>query len=122
MALLQKTAGDIRVRPGDVVGEVIRAPSRCWRGFEQADEQREAMQALSVNRGEQAAFARAALALKYDGQTGPCRSPSPQVPMPRRLKTRDLWTTFNRVRGKTSSRRTAGPQPLPGAPRRAALL
>ncbi len=95
-----ETAGDIRVRHnGDVVGEVIEGAFQVLESFEQADAQREAMQALAVNPGEQAAFARAALALKYDPEDGAAPVTESQLLMPRRFEDRrdDLWTTFNRV-------------------------
>lgn len=95
-----ETAGDIRVRHnGDVVGEVIEGAFQVLESFGQADEQREAMQALIVNPGEQAAFARAALALKYDEEDGAAPVTESQLLMPRRFEDRrdDLWTTFNRV-------------------------
>ncbi len=95
-----ETAGDIRVRHnGDVVGEVIEGAFQVLESFEQADTQREAMQALTVNPGEQAAFARASLALKYDQDDGATPVTESQVLMPRRFEDQrdDLWTTFNRV-------------------------
>ena len=95
-----ETAGDIRVRHnGDVVREVIEGAFQVLESFEQADAQREAMQALTVNPGEQAAFARAALALKYDQDDGATPVTESQLLMPRRFEDRrdDLWTTFNRV-------------------------
>ena len=56
-------------------------------------------QTLTVNPGEQAAFARAALALKYDPEDGAAPVTESQLLMPRRFEDRrdDLWTTFNRV-------------------------
>ncbi len=95
-----ETAGDVRVRHnGDVVGEVIEGAFQVLESFEQADAQREAMQALTVNPGEQSAFARAALALKYDPEDGAAPVTESQLLMPRRFEDRrdDLWTTFNRV-------------------------
>ena len=95
-----ETAGDIRVRHnGDVVREVIEGAFQVLESFEQADAQREAMQALTVNPGEQAAFARAALALKYDQEDGAAPVTESQLLMPRRFEDQrdDLWTTFNRV-------------------------
>jgi Domain of unknown function (DUF932) len=95
-----ETAGDIRVRHnGDVVGEVIEGAFQVLESFGKADAQREAMQVLTVNPGEQAAFARAALALKYDEEDGAVPVTEAQVLMPRRFEDQrdDLWTTFNRV-------------------------
>jgi hypothetical protein len=95
-----ETAGDIRVRHnGNVVGDVIDGAFRVLESFELAEEQREAMQALSVNPGEQTAFARAALALKYDEADGATPVTESQILMSRRVEDQrdDLWTTFNRV-------------------------
>jgi hypothetical protein len=52
-----------------------------------------------VNEGEQAAFANAALALKYDTETTPAPITEAQLLRPRRMADTgsDLWQTFNRV-------------------------
>lgn len=121
-----RTTNDIRVRHnGDVVGEVIEGAFTVLDDFEAVTEQREAMQALTVNPGEQAAFARAALALKYDEENGPTPVTETQVLAPRRFEDRrdDLWTTFNRVqenlikgglRGRASSGRTTTTRAVSG--------
>lgn len=92
--------GDIRVRHnGNVVGEVIEGAFKVLDNFEVATEQRQSMQMLTVNPGEQAAFARAALALKYDDQEGSSPITEAQILAPRRFEDRrdDMWTAFNRV-------------------------
>lgn len=89
---------DIRVpHKGDVVGQVIEGAFTVLDSFEKVAEQRETMQSLLLREGEQQAFARAALALKYDNDEAPITED--QVLMPRRWEDRrdDLWTTFNRV-------------------------
>lgn len=94
-----ETLNDIRVpHKGDVVGQVIEGAFTVLDSFERADEQREGMKALRLNDGEQSAFARAALALKYDDET-PAPISEAQLLTARRFEDRngDLWTTFNRV-------------------------
>lgn len=95
------TLGDIRVRhQGDVISDVIEGAYTVLDSFEAAEEQRDGMKALTLNDGEQAAFARAALTLKYDN---PEQRPAPitedQLLSARRYEDRsnDLWGTFNRV-------------------------
>ena len=121
-----ETTNDIRVRHnGDVVGEVIEGAFKVLDSFETIGEQREAMQALTVNPGEQAAFARAALMLKYDEDAGAAPITETQVLAPRRFEDRrdDMWTTFNRVqenllkgglRGRNRAGRTTTTRPVNG--------
>lgn len=121
-----ETTNDIRVRHnGDVVGEVIEGAFKVLDSFETISEQREAMQALTVNPGEQAAFARAALMLKYDEDAGAAPITETQVLAPRRFEDRrdDMWTTFNRVqenmmkgglRGRNRAGRTTTTRPVNG--------
>jgi hypothetical protein len=52
-----ETTSDIRVRHnGDVVGDVIEGAFKVLDSFEEATAQREAMQVLTLNQGEQAAL------------------------------------------------------------------
>lgn len=95
-----ETANDIRIRHnGDVVGEVIDGAFHVLDSFELANQQRDGMRALTLNQGEQAAFARAALQLKYDDDAAPPPITENQVLRPHRHADMapDLWTTFNRV-------------------------
>jgi hypothetical protein len=57
------------------------------------------MQSITLNPGEQAAFAHAALALKYDEGEGAAPVTEAAILTPRRFEDRrdDMWTTFNRV-------------------------
>lgn len=58
------------------------------------------MRALTLNAGEQHAFARAAALLRFDPEEGAALPVTPeQVNRARRMddKAGDLWTTFNRV-------------------------
>jgi len=91
---------DIRVpHKGDVVGQVIEGAFTVLDTFEKTTEQRETMKALPLSTGEQTAFARAALALKYDNNETGAPITEDQLLVPRRFEDRgvDLWTTFNRV-------------------------
>lgn len=90
---------DIRVpHKGDVVGLVIEGAFKVLDSFEAATQQREGMQATVLNPGEQTAFARAALSLRYDDDK-PAPVTEQQLLVARRAedRTSDLWTTFNRV-------------------------
>ena len=121
-----ETVGDVRVRHnGDVVGDVIEGAFRVLDGFESAMAQREALQAITVNEGESAAFARAALALRYDDAIAPAPITEAQVLRPRRMEDRrdDMWTTFNRVqenimkggvRGRNKAGRATTTRPVGG--------
>ncbi|ACC76491.1 MULTISPECIES: DUF932 domain-containing protein [Paraburkholderia] len=93
------TIADIRVpHKGDVVSEVIEGAFRMLDRFEAAAEQREGMMASVLDEGEQTAFARAALALRYD-EGKPAPVTERQLLAPRRVEDRapDLWSTFSRV-------------------------
>ncbi|HDR9128350.1 TPA: DUF945 domain-containing protein [Burkholderia vietnamiensis] len=95
-----ETLSDIRVpHKGDVVGRVIEGAFTVLDGFELVNEQRDSMKGLTLNTGEQQAFARAALTLKYDDPETPAPVTETQVLAPRRFEDRadDMWTTFNRV-------------------------
>lgn len=95
-----RTDFDVRVpHKGDIVGRVIDGAYTVLDYFDQVDQQREGMQALTLNRGEQAAFARAALVLKYDDPLTPAPITEDQLLRPRRTEDRsdDLWTVFNRT-------------------------
>jgi hypothetical protein len=95
-----ETLSDIRVpHKGDVVGRVIEGAFTVLDGFELVNEQRDGMKGLTLNTGEQQAFARAALTLKYDDPETPAPVTETQVLAPRRFEDRadDMWTTFNRV-------------------------
>lgn len=121
------TMHDIRIRHnGDVVGDVIEGAFTVLDSFTAAEEQREKMQLMTVNRGEQAAFARAALALKYeDIEPGLFPISEAQVLMPRRFEDRrdDLWSVFNRaqenltkggLRARSANGRASTTRPLNG--------
>ena len=94
------TQNDVRLRhSGLVVDNVIEGAFRVLDDFQLVDASREAMQALTLNPGEQTAFAHAALALKYDTEVTPAPVTEAQLLRARRAEdaSNDLWTTFNRV-------------------------
>jgi hypothetical protein len=94
------TLSDIRIRhKGNIVDNVIDGAFRVLEEFEQIGGQMDGMKALTLSQGEQSAFARAALALKFDTELAPAPVTESQVLRPRRMEdgAGDLWTTFNRV-------------------------
>lgn len=119
-----ETMNDIRVpHRGDVVGNVIKGAFRVLDDFELVDEQKDGMKALGLSRDEQGAFARAALALKYDEAEAPVTDG--QLLVPRRFDDRkgDLWTTFNVIqenlvkgglRGRNRNGKTVTTRPVNG--------
>jgi hypothetical protein len=113
------TLSDIRVpHKGNIVDNVIQGAFDVLDGFNLIREQKEGMQAVTLQREEQALLAETALSLKYE--------PNADVPAPitpdqllraRRTEDRndDLWTTFNRIqenmirgglRGRSATGRT----------------
>lgn len=91
---------DIRIRhKGNIVDNVIEGAFRVLDDFELVNGQKDGMKSLTLNEGEQAAFARAALTLKYDTELTPAPITENQILRPKRMEDRsdDLWTTFNRV-------------------------
>ena len=98
---------DIRIpHKGDVVDRVISGAFEVLDGFTRVVDERDQMKALTLNEGEQAAFARAALVLRYDAQDGkPAPITETDLLLTRRNEDRasDLWTTFNRVQENVMS-------------------
>jgi len=95
-----EVTSDIRVRHnGNIVGEVIEGAFKVLDSFESITHQREAMQGITLNPGEQSAFAHAALHLKYDEEEGAAPVTEQQLLAARRFEDRrdDMWGTFNRV-------------------------
>jgi hypothetical protein len=93
------TVEDFRVRhSGDVVGNVIDGAFRILDEFELVDSSKNLMQGISLSPGQQSAFAKAALELRYDEDEKPPIDPQ-QLNTARRFEDRgpDLWRTFNRV-------------------------
>ena len=91
---------DVRVRhSGNIVGDVIDGAFRVLETLDEATEKRDAMRSLTLNPGEQQAFAHAALALKYDDESKPAPITERQVLQARRRDdtANDMWSTFNVV-------------------------
>jgi hypothetical protein len=94
------TMSDIRIpHKGNIVGNVIEGAFTVLDNFEAANEQMDGMKALTLNKGEQAAFANAAMTLKYDDPAKPAPITEDDLLQARRFDDRasDLWTTFSRV-------------------------
>ncbi|AKU14436.1 DUF945 domain-containing protein [Aromatoleum toluolicum] len=94
------TFADVRVpHKGNVTDDVIEGAYEVLHGFEQMQDSRDAMRAITLDDGEAEVFARSALVLKYDepGKTLPITES--QILRPRRFDDNhaDLWSTFNRV-------------------------
>ncbi|MGF6485679.1 DUF932 domain-containing protein [Paraburkholderia sp. JPY419] len=93
---------DIRVpHKGNVIQNVINGAFDVLDGFDLIREQKNGMRNVELNRDEQHAFARSALALRYDPTDAEAPTPvtESQLLVPRRFEDRrdDLWTVFNRV-------------------------
>ena len=93
---------DIRVpHKGNIVQNVINGAFDVLDGFDLIREQKDGMRDATLARDEQQAFARSALALRYDPADAEAPAPitESQLLAPRRFEDRrdDLWTVFNRV-------------------------
>lgn len=91
---------DIRVpHKGNIVDNVIEGAFRVVDDFELINGQVDNMKCLTLNAGEQQAFAHAALGLKYDMESGSAPITESQLLQPKRREDagNDLWSTFNRV-------------------------
>ena len=90
---------DFRVNHvGDVKDRVIEGAFEVLDRFQVVDESLDTMKAITLNNGQQQAFAKAALTLRYDDlEDSPISADS--VLRPRRVddKSNDLWTVFNRI-------------------------
>lgn len=85
---------------GKVQDRVIEGAFEVLDGLTRVVESREDMRALTLNQGEQHAFAAAAAMLRFEPAEGQPAPVTPeQVNRARRMDDRapDLWTTFNRV-------------------------
>lgn len=96
-----ETVDDVRVRhKGNIVENVIEGAFEVLAGFSRVRQSRDAMGAITLAPPEADAFARSALALKYEPDaTRPAPLTETQILAPRRVEDdrADLWTTFNRV-------------------------
>lgn len=101
---------------GKVQDRVIEGAFEVLDGLTRVIDSRDTMRALTLNEGEQNAFARAAALLRFEPSEGQALPVTPeQVNRARRMDDRapDLWTTFNRVqenvvRGGLRSRNANG--------------
>ena len=95
------TFSDVRVHhKGQIVDRVIEGAYEVLDGFDLVRERRDGMRAITLDTAEQAIFARAALALKYEPDpVKPAPITETQVLAPRRGDDvrSDLWSTFNRI-------------------------
>ena len=113
-------ANDIRIpHKGNVQDEVIEGAFRVLDDFEAVDASAEAMKALTLDEGEELAFATAALSLRYGEERSEGQPPAPitaaQLVEARRIEDtgRSLWTSFQRIqenvmRGGQPGRSTQG--------------
>lgn len=95
------TFSDVRVHhKGQIVDRVIEGAYEVLDGFDLVRERRDGMRAITLDAQEQAIFARAALALKYEPDpVRPAPITETQVLEARRSSDvhSDLWSTFNRT-------------------------
>ena len=108
---------DIRVpHKGNVVQNVINGAFDVLDGFDLIREQKDGMRAVTLDRDEQHAFARSALALRYDPTDAEASAPiaDSQLLAQRRFEDRrdDLWTVFNRVQENLTKGGLHGRSPL----------
>jgi len=123
-----KNVADIRVpHKGNIVQNVVSGAFDVLDGFDLIREQKDGMHAVELNRDEQHAFARSALALRYDPTDAEAPAPVTESSLltPRRFEDRrdDLWTVFNRVQenltkgglhGRSRSGRSMSTRPITG--------
>ena len=123
-----ETVGEVRVpHRGNIVQNVINGAFDVLDGFDLIREQKEGMKALTLARDEQHAFARSALALRYDPTDAEAPAPITESSLlaPRRFEDRrdDLWTVFQRVQenltkgglhGRSRNGRSMSTRPITG--------
>ncbi|EHP44212.1 protein YafZ [Cupriavidus basilensis OR16] len=123
------TVADLRIpHKGDIVSEVVQGAYDVLDGFDLVREVKEGLQGVTLDAGEQQAFARAALALRYEErEDGTASAPitDTQLLTPRRTEdvASDLWSTFNRaqenmirggLRGRNATGRRVSTRPVQG--------
>lgn len=115
---------DFRVRhSGDVLTNVIEGAYRIVDEFEEVEASKDLMQSIELNPGQQRAFARAALQLRYDeGEHAPIDADKLNLPRRTADQGADLWRTFNRVQenilqgGLRGRNKNGGRTPWPSRP------
>lgn len=98
LIVADSTIETVKVRhSGNVVDSVIEGTFRVIERVPEAQHSVESMQSIQLPERAQAAFANAALALRWDGDQAPIQAE--QLNRIRRTEDRgaDLWRTFNRV-------------------------
>ena len=117
---------DIRVpHKGNIVQNVINGAFDVLDGFDLIREQKDGMLFVTLDRDEQHAFARSALALRYDPTDADAPITENQLLNVRRFEDRrdDLWTVFNRVQenltkgglhGRSRTGRSMSTRPITG--------
>jgi hypothetical protein len=122
------TVGEVRVpHKGNIVQNVIDGAFDVLDGFDLIREQKHGMQTVTLSRDEQHAFARSALALRYDPTDADTPAPitESQLLNVRRFEDRrdDLWVVFNRIQenmtkgglhGRSRSGRAMSTRPVTG--------
>ncbi|MDN4571678.1 hypothetical protein DBB29_00035 [Pandoraea cepalis] len=111
-----RSLGEIAVpHKGNVLDKVRDGANEILDGFGLITEVKDSMRTLPLNEGERLAFARAALALRYDEKVSPAPITETQILRPRRSSDTgtDMWTTFNVLqenitRGGISGRNATG--------------
>jgi hypothetical protein len=94
------THADVRVKhSGHVMDDVIEGAFGVLKSFEEVESSKDGLKSTVLTTGEQIAFARAALAVRYEEDEKEPPISAEQVIMPRRWEDRDnsLWATFNRA-------------------------
>ncbi|HOV19500.1 MAG TPA: DUF932 domain-containing protein [Ottowia sp.] len=84
---------------GNVADSVVEGAFAVLDGADLVREVRDDMRSLTLNEGEEQAFAHAALQLRYDPETGAAPVTERDILRARRMDDTgdDLWSTFNRV-------------------------
>lgn len=104
--VLGDVAHDQKIRHSggaEVIDSVIEGAFRVLGQFDKIDKHLDGMKSRQLKPLEQEAFAKAALAYRYDPAEGPAPVTPSQLLMPRRREdsSSDLWTTFNRIQENT---------------------
>jgi hypothetical protein len=117
---------DIRIpHKGDILHQVIASAFNVLENFDMVNNQMAGMKTLKLDEGEQQAYAKAALMLKYDDEEKPAPITENDLLRLHRAadNSADLWTTFNRVqenmiqgglRGRSATGKPIRTRPITG--------
>ena len=118
------TVEDLRIpHRGDIVGEVIDGAYQILDQFKAVDSAKDEMKALVLRDDEQVAFARAALTVRYDGESPPISERQALNLHRSEDSEQNLWSTFNVVqenlirgglRGRSQNGRRNRTRPVTG--------